>query len=109
MKVDVVLDIACACSALGYTRFQKAATRFRDAGGTLRMDFHPFQHAHGLPVTPARRERLVRLAAEDGLTLNFDSRVPTDTFEAHRLISLAAAHGKAEAMAARLFRAHFTE
>jgi len=110
MKVDVVLDIACAWSALGYTRFQKAAARFRSTGGTLRVDFHPFQHVHGLgPSTALRMERMSRLAAQDGLTLNFDTRVPADTFEAHRLISLAAAHDRAEAMAARLFRAHFTE
>ncbi len=125
MKVDIVLDIACAWSALGYTRFQRAAALFREAGGTLRVDFHPFQlvpdaDPKGRPLAAvqadlfgpsaaARAERMARLAAHDGLTMNFGTAVFTNTFEAHRLVSLAAEHDRAEAMVARLFRAYFTD
>lgn len=47
--------------------------------------------------------------AEDGLRVDFTRVVSTNTFEAHRLIARAAARGRGEAMAERLFRAYFTD
>lgn len=35
MKVEIVLDIICSASYVGYTRFSRAAQGFRAGGATL--------------------------------------------------------------------------
>ena len=49
------------------------------------------------------------LAAEEGLEYHFDRAQRGNTFDAHRLIGLAAAHDRQDAMKERLMRAYFTE
>ncbi|MFD0686186.1 DsbA family oxidoreductase [Actinomadura fibrosa] len=119
MKVEITHDIACAWSALGYARFRRAAAEHRARGGDLEVAFRPYKSADcraGAPVSGAPRlasagqaERLVRAAAADGLDIRFDRIVPAATCGAHRLIAAAAEQGTAEDMAARLYRAYFTD
>jgi predicted DsbA family dithiol-disulfide isomerase len=120
MKVEITHDIACSWSALGYARFRRAAEEHRAGGGALTVVFRPYQAAvppAGRPldggpsplVPAARAEQIVRAAAADGLVMRPDRIVPADTSRAHRLIARAAAHGRAEDMAARLYRAYFTD
>ncbi|QKG27146.1 DsbA family oxidoreductase [Actinomadura verrucosospora] len=120
MKVEFIHDIACVWSALGYARFQRAAEEHRAGGGGLEVVFRPYQTAVSSAGTPPGRghlrrgpavlpEQIARAAAVDGLVLNLDRVVPAHTARAHRLIALAAACGAAEDMAARLYRAHFTD
>jgi predicted DsbA family dithiol-disulfide isomerase len=52
---------------------------------------------------------VVRAAAGEGLEFRLDIARPGNTFDAHRLIHLAAAHGKQAAMKERLMAAYFTE
>ena len=54
-------------------------------------------------------QQLTRVAAEAGLEYNFDKVIVANTFDAHRLIHLAARHGKQEEAEERLFSAYFTE
>lgn len=120
MKVEITHDIACAWSALGYARFQRAAGEHRADGGELTVVFKPYKttappartpsnraHPHLAPATHA--DRIVRAAAADGLVMNLDRIVPADTVHAHRLIATAAALGAAEDMTTRLYRAYFTD
>ncbi|NDU74812.1 hypothetical protein GWI34_19590 [Actinomadura sp. DSM 109109] len=113
MKVEFTHDIACIWSALGYARFRRAAEEYRAGGGELEVAFRPYPTAGtaagGLlrPDPAVRPEQVARAAAADGLVVNLDRVVPARTARAHRLIALAAAHGAAEDMAARLYRAHF--
>ncbi|WP_433466454.1 DsbA family oxidoreductase [Spirillospora sp. CA-128828] len=120
MKVEFTHDIACLWSALGYARFQRAAEEHRAGGGELEVIFRPYRTAVSSAGTPPSRDRLqpgpaalaaqiARAAAADGLVVNLDRIVPAHTAHAHRLIALAAAHGTAEAMTARLYRAYFTD
>jgi predicted DsbA family dithiol-disulfide isomerase len=120
MKVEIAYDIACVWSALGYARFQRAAEEYRADGGELRVVFKPYQIAASSAGTPLSRvhprgasamraEQIVRAAAADGLVMNPDRIVPADTVHAHRLIEWAATLGMAEDMAARLYRAYFTD
>ncbi|MEV4001815.1 DsbA family protein [Actinomadura sp. NPDC049753] len=120
MKVEFTHDIACVWSALGYVRFQRAAEEHRAGGGELEVVFRPYRtavspeepppsrgHLHLVPA--ARVEQVARAAAADGLAVNLDRIVPAPTADAHRLIALAAAHGAAEDMTARLYRAYFSD
>lgn len=124
-RVDIVLDIICAHSYIGYTRFARAARRFRDEGGEVEVRFHPYQldpdaSPAGEPLLAAlerkfgggvRAEttRVAAHAAHDGLVLDYEHAVHTATLEAHRHLVLAAGQGKAEELAERLFRAYFTD
>jgi predicted DsbA family dithiol-disulfide isomerase len=52
---------------------------------------------------------MAAMAAEDGLELRSDIVRGGNTFDAHRLTHLAAAHGLVDPMVERLFRAHHSE
>lgn len=125
VRAGIVLDVICAHSYLGYTRFARAADRMRTLGVRVEVDFLPFElapgaSAEGQPLlavleqvfgaqAAADTARFAEYAALDGLTLDYGRAIATGTFEAHRLIARAAAQGKAEPMVERLFRAHFTD
>ncbi|WP_160160829.1 DsbA family protein [Actinomadura sp. K4S16] len=120
MKVEFTHDIACVWSALGYARFQRAAEEHRAGGGELEVVFRPYQTSGSsagtspgsgpIQLVPAVRvEQIARAAAVDGLVVDLDRIVPAHTAHAHRLIALAAAQGVAEDMAARLYRAYFSD
>jgi predicted DsbA family dithiol-disulfide isomerase len=55
------------------------------------------------------QDQLAAVAAGDGLEVRFDRVRDGSTFDAHRLVHLAAAHGRQDAMKERLMRAHFTD
>lgn len=125
VTVQFVLDVICSASYVAYTRFGRAAARFRDQGGQLDVAVLPFELApgeqeHGRPLLDELRDAFGedaivharQMAADaklDGLVLDYDRAVGSGTFEAHRLIAQAAAQGHGERMTERLFRAHFTD
>jgi len=53
--------------------------------------------------------RMTNIAADDGLEFRFDRIRPGNTFDAHRLLHLAADHGTQGALKERLLRAYLTE
>jgi predicted DsbA family dithiol-disulfide isomerase len=62
-----------------------------------------------LEEVAAMDAQLTATAAADGLTIRFAEVRSGNTFDGHRLVHLAAAHGKQDAMKERLFRAYFSE
>jgi predicted DsbA family dithiol-disulfide isomerase len=66
---------------------------------------------YGMPVEKARamNERMTGEARKEGLDFHFDRVRAGNTFDAHRLVHLAAASGRANAMKERLMRAYFTD
>jgi predicted DsbA family dithiol-disulfide isomerase len=55
------------------------------------------------------QRKLADVAAADGIDMRFDLARGGNTFDAHRLVHLAEAHGLQDAMTERLMRAYFTE
>jgi predicted DsbA family dithiol-disulfide isomerase len=124
--VEITFDVGCTWSYLAYARFQRAAARFRDGGGTLDVAFRPFQLDPGAsPEGEPKREvhrrhfgadfdhegamdEMSALGADLGLAFGHDA-VWADSFEAHRLVAVASAQGRGEAVVERLFRAHHAE
>ncbi len=112
VRVEFALDVVCVWSYLAYTRYQKAVARYRAEGGAVLTVFQPFQlrpdvSAAGEPLTEVHRRdlgpnaaenarRMIALAARDGLHLNFEKAVFTNTFHAHRVIAVAATQSRAE-------------
>ncbi|MDR3081390.1 MAG: DsbA family protein [Streptomyces sp.] len=127
LNAEIVLDLTCVHSYIGFTRFEHAAARHRAVGHVLNVDFLPFQvtpdaPADGVPLSQVHlgffgsrgeMERATRsmaaVGAGAGLDLRFDRAVHVNTFEAHRLLAAAAAQGLGEPMAERLFRAYLTD
>ncbi len=128
MVVEIWSDIACPWCYVGRARFAAALARFehRDEVTVLWRSFELD------PDAPAEREgshaerlarkygrtleevaemdaQLTAAAAADGLTIDFSRVRSGTTFDGHRLVHLAAAHGKQDAMKERLFRAYFSE
>ncbi|GAA0930700.1 DsbA family oxidoreductase [Nonomuraea longicatena] len=125
VRVEIVLDVICSHSYLGYTRFARAAARARSEGAEVLVSFLPFELAPGAstegwpllavlersfgPDAVAATAHLAESAALEGVVLDYGSAIATGTFEAHRLIAAAARQGRAEQVVERLFRAHFTD
>ncbi|MFG2076372.1 DsbA family oxidoreductase [Nonomuraea maritima] len=125
VKVQLVMDVICVHSYLGYTRFARAAGRLRAEGMPVAVEFLPFELAPGAPSdgrpllavleqtfgpqAVAGALALAERAAGEGLRLEYGKAIATGTFDAHCLLADAGHQGKAELMAERLFRAHFTD
>jgi predicted DsbA family dithiol-disulfide isomerase len=128
MKVEIWSDIACPWCYVGKRRFESALRQFEHAGAvevvwrSFELDPDaPRSHAesqdeilakkYGMPVERARamNERMTGEAAKEGLDFHFDRVQVGNTFDAHRLVHLAAESGRAEPMKERLMRAYFTE
>jgi predicted DsbA family dithiol-disulfide isomerase len=128
MKVEIWSDIACPWCYVGKRRFEQALGRFehRDDVEVVWRSFELDPDAprsvgmpqdellakkYGMPIERAREmnARMTSEAAKEGLDFHVDRVQVGNTFDAHRLVHLAAEAGKAEAMKERLMRAYFTE
>jgi predicted DsbA family dithiol-disulfide isomerase len=128
MKVEIWSDIACPWCYVGKRRFEQALDRFehRDDVDVVWRSFELDPNAptsvgmpqdellakkYGMPIERARamNERMTSEAAKEGLDFHFDRVQVGNTFDAHRLVHLAADTGRADAMKERLMRAYLTE
>ena len=128
MHVEIWSDIACPWCYVGKRRFEAAVDAF-ESDEPVRVTWRSFELDPGAPRVRdvdaathlahkygASREQalamhanLARVAAEDGLELNFDRVRGGNTFDAHRLVHHAAAHDVQAAVVERLMRAYFTD
>ncbi|MFC9788194.1 DsbA family oxidoreductase [Rhodococcus sp. NPDC127528] len=124
--MEVWSDIACPWCYIGKRRFEAALASFEHRD-RVEVVWRSYQLAPDTPVgarvgelealvqqkgMPAEQVRqmfahVASAAAADGLTMDFDTVIAANTFDAHRLVHLAGDRGR-DVMAA-LFRAHFSE
>ena len=128
LKVEIWSDIVCPWCYIGKRRFERALEDFthRDAVTVVWRSFELDPHAprrhsgtlddllsRKMGATPrqaaALNARMVGLAAAEGLDYHLDRAQPGNTFDAHRLLHLAAAHDLQGAVKERLMRAYFTD
>ncbi len=128
MRVEIWSDIACPWCYVGKRRFESALRQFEHAGDvdvvwrSFELDPNaPRTHVesqdellakkYGMPVERARQmnARMTGEAQKEGLSFHLDHVRVGNTFDAHRLVHLAAAAGKADAMKERLMHAYFTD
>lgn len=128
MKVEIWSDVVCPWCYIGKRNFEAALEGFEH-----RDEVEVVWRAFELdPGAPAHREgpyaerlarkyrtsvdeaqgmvdRMTQAAAAVGLDFRFDLAQPGNTFDAHRVIHLAATRGRQDEMKERLLRATFTE
>jgi len=128
MKVEIWSDVVCPWCYVGKRRFESALAAFphRDEVEVVWRSFeldpgapverpgpYPDHLAakYGVDVDQAQQmvDGMTATAAADGVQLRFDRARPGNTFDAHRLLHLAAEQGLQDAVRERLMRAMFTE
>ncbi len=128
MDVEIWSDIACPWCYIGKRRFEAALAQFehRDEVNVVWRSFEldpeapaqregdPAEHLarkYGMSVDQARasQAQITETAAGEGLEFRLDIARGGNTFAGHRLIHLARAHGRQDAMKERLLRAYFTD
>ena len=128
LKVEVWSDVVCPWCYVGKRHLEEALARFRHAD-QVSVEWRSFelnptspprvgltmgqilQRKYGMSEDQAEaaNRRMTELAARVGLEYHLDRVQAGNTFDAHRLIHLAATHGLGDAMKERLFAAYFTE
>jgi len=128
LTVEIWSDVVCPWCYVGKRRFEHALEQFahRDDVELIWRSFEldpsaPPERAdssaehlaakYGMSVEQAERSnaQMTELAAGEGLEYHLDRTRGGNSFDAHRLIHLAAAKGRQDAMKERLMRAYFTE
>ena len=128
MKIEIWSDIMCPFCYIGKRRFELAMEQFEhkdkvdiewksfllspDVETDPTINMHQFLAKHkGISVEEAMgmNDYVTNMAAQTGLTYNFDNAIPANSFNAHRLIHFAKQHGKQGEAEEALFKAYFTE
>lgn len=128
MLVEIWSDVVCPWCAIGKARFERALADFEHADevevrwrsfeldpnrrGTLEGDYAELlarkyrttrEQAQGMV------DRMTAAGAEDGIEFRFDIARPGNTFDAHRLLHLAAERGIQHQVKARFLAGYHSE
>ncbi|MCA1647228.1 MAG: DsbA family oxidoreductase [Chloroflexi bacterium] len=128
MRVEIWSDVVCPWCYIGKRRFESALAGFshRDDVDVVWRSFELDPSAPAIRTGDAAErlaekygmsrqkaleshERLTQMAAQEGLTFRFDQSQSGNTFDAQRLLHLAAERGLQDQVKERLFRAYFSE
>src|SRR4051812_37021949 len=128
LTVEIWSDVVCPWCFIGKRRFEAALARFPHAD-EVEVTFRSFELDPSAPVAPegtgaerladkygvtveeaqAMNARVTETAAAEGLEYHLDIARGGNTFDAHRLLHLAAAHGVQAEAKERLMEAYFSE
>ncbi|SIN70083.1 DsbA family oxidoreductase [Chitinophaga niabensis] len=128
MKIDIWSDVACPFCYIGKRHLEAALEQFPHKN-EVEVTWHNFEldpnasrdnkedqytllaRKYGMSREQAieNTDRVAASGEKAGLAFEFDKVIPTNTFDAHRLIQFAAQHGKQDEMEERLFSAYFME
>lgn len=128
MKVEIFSDVACPWCYIGKRRFEAALAQFEHSAQveitwrSYQLDPQAPRHSgvtvneilakkYGMSLSQAAaaNEKVSALAAQEGLEYHLEKAQYANTFDAHRLIQLAATHQLQDEVEERLFQAYFTE
>lgn len=126
LTVEIWSDVVCPWCYIGKRRFEAAVEQFDgevevvwrsfelDPGAPAVREHTATEHLadkYGMSVEQAEAShvKMTELAAQDGLEYHLERARGGNSFDAHRLIHLAAAHGKQGEAQERVMRGYFTE
>jgi predicted DsbA family dithiol-disulfide isomerase len=126
VRIDVFSDVVCPWCFIGKRRLDAALSEAGMTGADIR--WHAFQLNPGLPAEgvdrrryleakfggPETVERIHRRVSEAGLSAGIEFRFDRidrspNSFDAHRLLKLAAPQGRQHALNEALFKAYFLD
>jgi predicted DsbA family dithiol-disulfide isomerase len=127
MKIEIWSDIMCPFCYIGKRKFEAALAEFDNKEAVeiewksfmlapeLQTDttknIHQFLADHkGMSLDEATglNDNVAHMAAQAGLTYNFDKTVVANSFNAHRFLHFAKQHGKQLEAEELVFQAYFT-
>jgi predicted DsbA family dithiol-disulfide isomerase len=128
VHVEIWSDIACPWCYIGKRRFEAALAEFEHRD-EVRVTWRSFELDPGAPAErPGDRavhlakkygssvdhahemqDHMTEVAAAEGLEFRFEAARDGNTFDAHRVLHLAEAHGVQDALKERLMRAYLGE
>jgi len=128
MKVEIWSDVMCPFCYIGKRRFEQALDKFENKNA-VEVEWKSFQlnpnavtnpdiniHQYlakikGISLEQAKEmnDYVTGMAAEVGLTYNFDQAIVANSFKAHRFSHYAKAQGKGVEAEEQLFKAYFTD
>jgi predicted DsbA family dithiol-disulfide isomerase len=128
MQVEIWSDVVCPWCYIGKRRFEAALARF-EHHDEVEVRWRSFELDPGAPQertepivdhlaakygttreqAQAMLDRMTATAEGEGLQFRFDLARRGNTFDAHRLLHLAADRGRQPAVKERLMAAYFTE
>ncbi len=128
MKVEIWSDVMCPFCYIGKRHFEKAIANL-PFKNEVEIEWKSFQlnpeyqntdhedlytylaRSKGMSVAQAKQltGQVVAMAQNVDLAINFDTNVPANSFDAHRLIHFAASKGLQDQAEEALFHAHFIE
>jgi predicted DsbA family dithiol-disulfide isomerase len=128
LNIEIWSDVVCPWCYVGKRRFESALKSFEhqadveirwrsfelDPSAPARREGDPVQRLadkYGMSRAEAQaaNDRLTTLARAEGLEYHLDRVRSGNTFDAHRLLHLAADHGQQDAVKERFMRGYFTE
>jgi len=126
LTVEIWSDVVCPWCYIGKRRFEAAVEQFDgevevvwrsfelDPGAPAVREHTATEHLaakYGMSVEQAEAShvKMTDLAAQEGLEYHFERARGGNSFDAHRLIHLAGAHGKQGEAQERVMRGYFTE
>jgi predicted DsbA family dithiol-disulfide isomerase len=128
MKVEIWSDVMCPFCYIGKRRFEQALEGFGPKD-EIEVEWKSFQlnphmvtnpdisidqylaDVKGFTLDHAKQlnAHVTQMAAEVGLTYNFDRSIVANSFNAHRYSHFAKKHGKGIEAEEQLFKAYFTD
>jgi predicted DsbA family dithiol-disulfide isomerase len=128
MVVEIWSDVMCPFCYIGKRKFEKALEQFAhkdeitviwksfqlspDMKTDATKNIHQFLAEHkGFSLQEAKRmnDQVTAMAAQVGLTYNFDKSIVANSFNAHRFTHFAKHYGKQNEAEEKLFQAYFTD
>ncbi|MDN3586663.1 DsbA family oxidoreductase [Pedobacter aquatilis] len=128
MKVEIWSDVMCPFCYIGKRHFEKAIDKL-PFKNEIEVEWKSYQlnpeyqntnnetiydylsRSKGMPIEQAKQmtKQVVDMAANAGLNIDFDKNIPANSFDAHRIIHLAAKHGLQDLAEEKIFEAHFVK
>ena len=126
MKIEIWSDYACPFCYIGKRRLEEALTQFEhkvevkyksfelDPNAPVEINqtiYEILASKYGTTLERAKQmsEGVIEQAKSVGLQFDFDSLIPTNTFNAHRLAKIAEENGKDKELVEKLLDAYFVQ
>ena len=122
MKIEIWSDVVCPWCYIGKRRLEHALTEFEhddeveitwrsyqlqpDAPRGTAVPTTEYMATRFGPQAAQMTDRVTQIAKGEGLDFDYGKALSTSTFDAHRLLHLAADQGVADAAKERLLRAY---